>query len=98
MRAIVSRDEAERISTGPAVKLHPDLTGTAVNAMVKNGKVEIRVWLNDVSAAALGELKKLGFELTLQPKTAKVVIGRIAADKLKALSELQVVRYVGPVQ
>jgi Ca-activated chloride channel family protein len=73
-----------------AVKLDPRLAASA-----QSGKVEISVFLNDSSATALAELKKLGFEVMFQPKIAKIVIGRIDASKLKALSELTVVRFVG---
>jgi Ca-activated chloride channel family protein len=61
---------------------------------VRDGKIAVRVWLNDTSNAALAQLKALGFEVVAQPDKAKVVIGRIAAGKLEALSELACVRYV----
>jgi hypothetical protein len=63
---------------------------------VRDGKAEIQIFLTDKSDATLAELKKLGFEVILDPKTAKMVIGRLPVEKLSALAELKFVRYVAP--
>jgi len=63
---------------------------------LRNGKVEVQVFLTDTSEATLKQLKELGFEVVLQPTTAKLVIGRLPVEKLAALAELNVVRYVAP--
>jgi hypothetical protein len=63
---------------------------------VHNGKAEIQIWLTDKSAETLAKLKELGFEVVLDPKTAKLVIGRLPIEKLAALAELKSVRYVAP--
>jgi Ca-activated chloride channel family protein len=63
---------------------------------VKDGKAEIQIFLTEKSDATMAELKKLGFEVVLDPKTAKLVIGRLPVEKLAALSELKFVRYVSP--
>jgi Ca-activated chloride channel family protein len=63
---------------------------------VTDGKAEIQVWLVDKTPEALEELKRLGFEVVLDPKTSKLVIGRIAIEKLSQLAELKSVRYVAP--
>lgn len=63
---------------------------------VKDGKAEIQVWLKDKSPKAIEELKHLGFEIILDPQFSKVVIGRIAIEKLEPLSELKSVRYITP--
>jgi Ca-activated chloride channel family protein len=63
---------------------------------IRNGKAEIQIWLNDKSDETMAALKALGFEIVLNPKTAKVVIGRMPVEKLAALAELKSVRYVGP--
>ena len=63
---------------------------------VRDGKAEIQIFLTDKSDATMAELKKLGFEVVLDPKTAKMVIGRLPIDKLAALAELKSVRYVAP--
>jgi Ca-activated chloride channel family protein len=63
---------------------------------IRNGKAEIQIWLTDKSDETMAKLKELGFEVVLDPKTAKLVIGRISIEKLAALAELKGVRYVGP--
>jgi Ca-activated chloride channel family protein len=90
-------------------KLHPSVVavisrliskGTQPTAdelkFVHDGKAEIQVWLVDKTPEALAELQKLGFEVVLNPTTSKLVIGRIAIEKLPALAELKSVRYVAP--
>ncbi len=63
---------------------------------VHDGKVELQVWLTEKSDEALAKLKALGFEVVLDPKSAKLVIGRLPVEKLEALAELRYVRYVTP--
>jgi hypothetical protein len=63
---------------------------------VRNGKAELQIWLTDKSEETLAKLKELGFEVVLDPKTAKLVIGRLPIEKLEALAELKFVRYVAP--
>jgi len=41
-------------------------------------------------------LKELGFEIILNPKTAKMVIGRLPIEKLAALADMPSIRYVAP--
>jgi len=63
---------------------------------VRDGKAEIQIWLTSKSPEVMEELKKLGFEIILDPKSATMVIGRIQIEKLAALGELKFVRYVAP--
>jgi Ca-activated chloride channel family protein len=63
---------------------------------VRKGKAEIQVWLSDKSPETLAKLKQLGFEVVLDPRSAKMVIGRVPIEKLAALAELSVVRYIAP--
>ncbi|MDX6306805.1 MAG: Ca-activated chloride channel, partial [Blastocatellia bacterium] len=63
---------------------------------VRNGKAEVQIWLNDKSEETMAKLKEMGFEIVLDPKTAKMVIGRLPIEKLAALADLKFVRYVGP--
>lgn len=77
---------ADRVRPQPS-KIDPLLKG-------KSGKLEVRVWLKDTSAQTIEQLKNLGLEIAMRPRTAKMVIGRIAADKLSALAELKAVSYV----
>jgi Ca-activated chloride channel family protein len=64
---------------------------------VRNGKAEIQVWLADKSPETMAQLKQLGFEVVLDAKTAKMIIGRLPIEKLGALAELKSVRYVAPM-
>lgn len=63
---------------------------------IHNGKAELQIWLTEKSAETMAKLKELGFEVVLDPKTAKMVIGRLPIEKLAALAELKSVRYVTP--
>ena len=63
---------------------------------VHDGKAEVQIWLTEKSDETMKQLKELGFEVVLDPKTAKMVIGRLPVEKLAALSELKFVRYVAP--
>jgi hypothetical protein len=88
-----------------AAKLHPTLMATVECLQssaqkpcgaLPGSKLSLQIWLTEKSPAVLAQLKALGFELVLDPKTAKLVIGRLPAEKLEALSKLAVVRYVAP--
>jgi Ca-activated chloride channel homolog len=70
--------------------------GTEESKFIKDGRAEIQVWLFDKTAAALEELKQAGFEVVLDPKTSKLIIGRISIEKLMKLAELKSVRYLAP--
>ena len=63
---------------------------------IHNGKAEIQIWLTEKSDETLAKLKELGFEIVLNPKSAKLVIGRLPIEKLAALADLKSVRYVAP--
>ena len=63
---------------------------------VHDGKAEIQVWLTCKSPETMDALKKLGFEIVLEPKSTQMLIGRIAIDKLEALSLAESVRYISP--
>ena len=91
-------------------KLHPSLAavverlskkvtepGPQEAKFCRNGKAEVQVWLNDTSKETLELLKQLGFEIILEPKTTKMVIGRLPIEKLEALANLKPVRYASPM-
>ena len=63
---------------------------------IHNGKAEIQIWLTEKSDETIAALKALGFEVALDPKSAKLIIGRLPIEKLSALAELKSVRYVAP--
>ncbi|HJP94891.1 MAG TPA: VIT and VWA domain-containing protein [Pyrinomonadaceae bacterium] len=63
---------------------------------IRNGKAEVQVWLTDKSEVTKAKLKELGFEIVLDPASSKLIIGRIAVEKLEMLAKLDFVRYVSP--
>ncbi len=100
---------AEKKRAELQAKLHPSilavvdrLKNMSANAgaeeakFIRDGKAEIQIWLTDKSAETLAKLKELGFEVVLDPKSAKLVIGRLSIEKLPALAELKFIRYVSP--
>lgn len=99
---------AEKRRAELQAKLHPSVLAiidrlksqsapaAAEARFVRDGKAEVQIWLTDKSEAVLAQLKALGFEVVLDPKTSKLIIGRLSIVKLEALSDLKCVRYVGP--
>jgi Ca-activated chloride channel family protein len=96
-------------SRAPAAKLHPSLAAVVErlkkpdskpteeeSKLVRDGKAEVQIWLTEKTPEVLAQLKALGFELLLDPRSAKLVIGRVPIEKLSALAELKAVRYVTP--
>ncbi|MGA9770704.1 MAG: VIT and VWA domain-containing protein [Blastocatellia bacterium] len=63
---------------------------------VRDGKAEVQIWLADKSPEMLAKLKRLGFEIVLDPKTARMVIGRVAIERLASIAELNGVLYISP--
>ncbi|MGH9938304.1 MAG: TonB family protein, partial [Blastocatellia bacterium] len=99
----------EQINQRLRAKLHPAIAavierlknkdakpGAEELKFTRDGKAEIQVWLTDKSAATIEQLKKLGFEVILDPQSSKVIIGRAPVEKLSALAELDVVKYIAP--
>lgn len=89
-------------------KLHPSILAaverlsrkqaltSADERFVRNGKAELQIWLTEKSEEALAKLKELGFEVVLDSKTSKLIIGRVPVEKLETLVALKFVRYVSP--
>jgi hypothetical protein len=63
---------------------------------IRDGKAELQVWLTEKSDEAYAQLKELGFEVVLDAKGSKVIIGRLPVEKLEALAKLKAVKYVAP--
>jgi Ca-activated chloride channel homolog len=95
----------ERIQT----KVHPSilaliqrlrrrevLEGAGEAAFVKADKAMLQVWLTDKSDEVRAKLKELGFEIMLDAKTSKLIVGRLSIDKLETLAALDFVKYVAP--
>lgn len=72
------------------------LTSADEAGFIRNGKAEVQVWLTEKSAANLAKLKELGFEIILDAKSSRLIIGRLSIEKLEALAELTFVSYVSP--
>ncbi len=100
---------AEELKRRALLKLHPSLlavverlkngdakAGADEAKFIRDGKAEIQIWLTDKSEETLAKLKELGFEVVLDPKTTKLIIGRLSIEKLEALAELKFIRYVAP--
>jgi Ca-activated chloride channel homolog len=89
-------------------KLHPSLLAVVERLkkngapsaeearFVRDGKAEVQIWLTEKTPEVLTQLKQLGFELILDPQSAKLVIGRLPLEKLAALAEVKAVRFVAP--
>ena len=78
-------------------RLNKKVALTADDAkFVHNGKAEIQIWFSEKSDEAVAKLKALGFEIVLDPKTAKMLIGRMPVEKLSALAEIKSIRFVAP--
>jgi Ca-activated chloride channel family protein len=94
------RTETAEVAVGGSAGARAVASPSKIDAALrgKTGKLEVRIFLSDVSAAVLEQLKKLGFEIVLQPKTAKMAIGRIDASKLAELEKLTAVIYVAPMK
>jgi Ca-activated chloride channel homolog len=72
------------------------LTAADEGGFIRNGKAEVQVWLSEKSVAALAQLKALGFEVVLDDKNSKLIIGRVSIDKLETFVKLKFVSYVSP--
>ena len=106
-RGLLSPEEQKRIASQskfhPAVLLVIDrlkarnpIAGVDEAKFIHNDKAELQIWFTDKSEEAMAKLKELGFEIILNPKTAKMVIGRLPIEKLAALADMQSIRYVAP--
>jgi len=83
--AIIDRLKARQVLAGPDEA-----------RFVRNGKAEVQVWFVDKSAKTINKLKELGFEVVLDPQSAKMIIGRVPLEKLEDVARLEFVRYVTP--
>jgi Ca-activated chloride channel family protein len=107
----ISREKSkeERRQNELQLKIHPSvfavvrrlqdkqfIPGPGEGSFIHDGKAEVQVWLTEKSEEAMAKLKELGFEVILDPKSSKLVIGRVAIEKLEALADLSFVRYVSP--
>jgi len=78
------------------LKNRQTLSSTDESGLIRDGKAEVQVWLTEKTDEALAQLKELGFEVVLDAKNSKVIIGRLPVEKLEALAKLKFVKYVAP--
>ena len=72
------------------------LSSADEGGFIRDGKAEVQVWLTEKSNEALTQLKELGFEVVLDAKSSKVIIGRLPVEKLEALAKFKFVKYIAP--
>jgi Ca-activated chloride channel family protein len=107
VRPALSPEEQKRVALQskfhPAVltvierlKARNPIAGVDEAKFIHSGKAEIQIWFTDKSDEAIAKLKELGFEVILDPKTAKMVIGRLPVEKLAELADIKSIRYVAP--
>ncbi|HEY0725333.1 MAG TPA: hypothetical protein VGD41_15330, partial [Pyrinomonadaceae bacterium] len=80
----------DRVKAGNAIQLPDEVK------FVTGGKAELQIWLTDKNDEALAALKELGVEVIADPRTSKMLIARVAIEKLEALGQLKWVKYVAP--
>jgi Ca-activated chloride channel family protein len=107
-RAVFSAEQQKRQQL--LSRLHPSIAGLLdrlkdknakpgadESRFVREGKAEIQIWLSVKNSQAIAELKRLGFEVVLDPPASRMVIGRVPLEKLAALVEMNLIRYVAPM-
>jgi len=77
------------------LKKNRSVVSAAETKFVHDGKAEIQVWTTNKSPENIKQLEGLGFEVILD-HSSKLIIGRLPVEKLEALAELAVVKYVAP--
>lgn len=80
-----------RVSNEPASKIAKPLQNA-------KGTVEVQVWLSGVGPEVMTALKTVGLKVELEDQKLKIVFGTIDAAKLKALSELEAVDRIEPLE
>jgi len=62
--------------------------------IVQDGKVQVAIYLREMSDEAMAQLKKLGFARILEAPAAKMVLGSIEVGKLADAAMLDAVRLI----
>jgi hypothetical protein len=65
---------------------------------VKDGVIELQLFLTADTAEVRDQLKALGFSLSQEPTTKKMLAGRLPIDRLPALAKLDAVRFIAPLR
>jgi len=99
--------DAERKARVAEIKLAEALRGLAAklddagnyrkgNVIVKDGRIEVSVYLSQWDEATLKALKDAGLEVLVKSEAARMVLGRIDVTKLADLAWLDAVRRITP--
>ncbi len=63
--------------------------------VLRNGKVLVKIWLVSDSPEVLKLLKQMGVEITAQ-RPGKLILARVAPEKLEELARMKEVLFIGP--
>jgi hypothetical protein len=97
--AVREPERDRRQMADASTKLHPDVAVALLQkkaSFIRNGKAELKIYLNDNTPAAVAALRNLGFEVVRHDAAGSFVIGRTTLDKVDALAKLATVRYISP--
>lgn len=89
---LVAREESASVRSNDEPRrsrIDPALTRAGAGAIL-----HVQVWLTNTEDKTLAALKAAGLEILARLKSARMVIGRIAAEKLEALSKLPAVTWI----
>ncbi len=92
-RRVADAEAYREVRKTPVSKIDPTLLGRPAGT-----KIDVQIWLTDVSPQMLEKLKQMGVEILGQPKGARVVIARVSAEKLQAISALHEVAFISPLK
>jgi hypothetical protein len=65
---------------------------------VREGKVQIQIFLSGSSSDVIAQLKALGFESTSKTLSAKILVGSLPVEKLPAVIKVAAVQFVSPIK
>ncbi|MBS1875971.1 MAG: VWA domain-containing protein [Acidobacteria bacterium] len=68
----------------------------ALRSASGTGKIQVQVYVTDLTPATLNKLKQAGLTITAAPQSSRIVIGTIEPGKLNQLAALTEVRFIGP--
>ena len=94
-KAKIAKLKLARELHGLAAKLDRNGNYAAGNVIVKNGRIEVAVYVTDLGEKTHKALQRLGFEKILESPGVKMVLGRIEVAKLEDLAQLDEVRRIG---
>ena len=66
--------------------------------LVRDGKLEVEIWLRTTSANLLGQLRSAGFEAIAGHSRGKTLAGKIPVEKLELVAKLSEVQFISSVR